>query len=66
MWFRRRRSDAIDKADEALADSLKSLRATKDRGPEVTTIAQGLKDLRERNHFAENLEEIIRRRGLQP
>lgn len=65
MWFRRRRSDTTEKAEEALASARKNLREIKDRATEVTTIVESLKDLRERNHFAENLEEIIRRRRLQ-
>ena len=63
MWFRRR-SEASKEAEEALKDAQENLEEVKKRGPEVTEVAKALRDIRERNHFAEQLEDlIIKRRG---
>jgi hypothetical protein len=61
MWFRRHRNNS--KADEALADAQQNLRAVQQRSTEVNQITKALKDMRERNHFAEALEDVIIRRG---
>lgn len=49
-------STARQEAERHLAD-------TRARWPEVRTVAGSLRDLRERNHFAEAIEESMRRRG---
>jgi len=64
VWFRRRSSDRSVEAEEALVEAQKNLDEVKRRGPEVTEVAQALRKMRERNHFAEQLEElIVKRRG---
>lgn len=51
-------------SEAALRDAQKNLRKVEKRGSEVTSVANALRELRERNHFAEQMEEIIvRRRG---
>ena len=47
-------------ADEALDDANRNLREIEKRGQEVTQVANALRDFRERNHFAEGLEAMIR------
>jgi hypothetical protein len=63
VWFLRR-SKRSDESIQALKDAQRNLVKVQRRGNEVTKIAKALKDIRERNHFAEQLEEIvIRRKG---
>lgn len=65
VWFRRRDKRRIKESKEALADANKSLREVQKRSDEVSYVANALKEIRERNHFAEQLEEImVRRRGM--
>lgn len=61
MWFLRRRLNKTKskEADEALKDAQANLKRVKRRGGEVSRIAESLKEIRERNHFAEQMEEII-------
>lgn len=62
MWFRRR--DKGEESAAALKDAKQNLRIVQKRGPEVSRVADALKDMRERNHFGEALQEIIvRKRG---
>lgn len=61
MWWRRRKTDTIVEATEALQDAEKNLQEVKDRSGEVRRISNALRDFRERNHFAEQLEAIILR-----
>jgi vacuolar-type H+-ATPase subunit H len=64
MWpLRRRRSKATEEATKALKDAEKNLHEVKERGCEVRKVATALKEIRERNHFAEQLEAIILRNG---
>lgn len=65
MWFRRRReTSSSEEAAKALLDARQNLREVRRRSTEVSKVAQALKDIRERNHFAEQMEEIlVRRRG---
>lgn len=65
MWFKRR-SRVNPESEAALRESSKRLREARDRGKEVTDIADALRQIRERNHFAEQLEDIIMRRRGQP
>ena len=60
MLFRRRRNT---EAAEALEDARKNLKKVQSRGGEVSRVAKALKDIRDRNHFAEALEAIIASRG---
>ena len=64
MWFRRRRasSKSAEEAKEALLEAQEALRTVQERGDEVTAISQESRDIRDRNHFADQLEEILRRR----
>ena len=65
MWLRRwSRRPVEQKSLEALANAEDSLQKVKKRGREVTRVANALRDVRERNHFAEQLEKmIVRPRG---
>ena len=58
MWFRRA-TDDNEEATEALKDATKNLRETKKRGTEVSMVANALRELRERDRFGEELEEIL-------
>lgn len=61
MWFRRRPES--QESQEALADANKNLRQVQGRASEVNNVTKALRDIRERNHFAEALEGIIAKRG---
>lgn len=63
MWFRRKSSKELEEAQEALKEAEETLKDIQDRGEEVTKVSKSLREFRERNHFAEKLEEIIFRRG---
>lgn len=65
MWFLRNRTASADEAKSALEDAKKNLRKIQDRSCDVTKVANALKEIRERNHFAEQLEAIISR-GIYP
>lgn len=58
MWPFRRKSDD-EEARKALADARKNLRRVQRRGEQVSSAADSLRDLRERNHFGEQLEAIF-------
>jgi len=67
MWFLRRRlSKSSEEAGEALEDARKNLRRVKKRGEEVTKLSESLREIREQNHFAEQMEEIILRKTKAP
>lgn len=61
MWFRRRRNESTEEAVKALEDAETHLTRIRTRGCEVSKVASALRDIRERNHFAEQMEEIILR-----
>lgn len=61
-----RRSDSSEEAKKALADAKHNLRKVQARSSEVSRVANALKEIRERNHFAEQLEAIIRSGGHYP
>jgi hypothetical protein len=69
VWFLRRRKDdkSGDEAKEALENAQQQLIEVQERGEEVTNLAQAFKELRERNHFSEKFEELLKfpRRSLQ-
>ena len=62
MWslWRNKGKEGEARADEALRSARRDLREIKGRSEEVTQVAAALRDFRERNHFAEGLEAIIR------
>lgn len=63
MWFPWRGKPVKD-VEAALRDANRGLRHAKNQSEEVSSLADSLREFRERNHFAEQLEEmIIRRRG---
>jgi hypothetical protein len=47
------------KSQQAVLDAAESLRQAKARDPEVRAVSKTLKDMRERNHFAEQLHVIL-------
>lgn len=57
MWIRKVKTQ--DQSRTALCESFKKLRETEKRDPEVAKAAEALRVLRERNHFAEQLESIM-------
>lgn len=65
MWFLRRRQNkaGLEEATDAIHVAKRSLRDVQSRETEVSKVSQALRELRERNHFAENLEAIMIRHG---
>lgn len=59
---RRRNPDDLTDAERARASALLNLAHAESRGPEVTRLARSLKELRERNHFAAQIERLIQGR----
>lgn len=60
MWFRRQKNSVQqDKAQAALDDAHENLKRTQDRACEVREVSKALKVMRERNHFAEQLQVIM-------
>lgn len=57
MWFRSHRTNGESK--RALEDADKHLQEVKKRTPEVHAIAKSLREIREKNHFAEQLQVIF-------
>jgi hypothetical protein len=66
MWFlRKRETKSTEEANKALLDARQNLREVRGRGREVSKVADALREIRERNHFIEQLEDIVtHRRGL--
>lgn len=65
MWPRRKsEKDTTEQATEALQDAQQNLQRVKRRGSEVKRVSTAIRNLRERNHFVEQIEEIIVRRGF--
>lgn len=62
MWFLRRRSKALEEADKALQRAERAKQEIEASGAEVTIVSSALKELRERNHFAERMQGIIQRK----
>lgn len=58
MLFRRRKQATQD-AQKALDEAREKLKEVRERGKEVSAISSALREIRERNHFAEQMEEII-------
>jgi hypothetical protein len=59
MWFRRRDKRSNEESRKAILESTQKLREVRERDPEVHAVAQTLKSIRERNHFAEQLRIIM-------
>jgi hypothetical protein len=65
MLFRRRRFSELEKAREAREAAEKSQEHVKKQQPEVTFFATAFREIRERNHLGEQLEEIMKRHRTQ-
>lgn len=65
MRFRRSKKTDVE-SEKALEEARENLREVQKRGGEVSKVANALKDLRERNHFAEQMEAIIIRQRGEP
>jgi hypothetical protein len=64
MWPFRRKIDEEVRADAALEDAERSLEEIKKRNPEVWRISSALRNIRERNHLSQQMDDIIAmRRG---
>ncbi len=60
MWFLHRPGNKSgDEAKKALEEAQQKLQEVQERGPEVTALSSAIKDIRERNHFIEKLQELI-------
>lgn len=59
MWFIRRDKEELKKSQQAILDAAESLRETKARDQEVHAVSKTLKEIREKNHFAEKLRIIM-------
>lgn len=56
LWNRNRTSEA----DQAHTEAQHGLREARDRWPEVRRVSTSLRELRERNHFAESITATFR------
>lgn len=65
MLFRRRREDTQE-AQRAVEEATKKLHEVKKRGKEVSAVSKALREIRERNHFADQMEEIFVHYGGSP
>lgn len=60
MWpFRKKATRNMKESQQAILDATNTLRRVQERDPEVHAISKTLKDIRERNHFAEQLRVIM-------
>jgi len=57
--FHRRGRGTNGESEKALADAQEHLATVQNRGQEVTEVSTGLRKIRERNHFAEQLHLLI-------
>ena len=64
MWFRRgdKKEESGD-SEKALREAENNLHRVQRRSEEVTELADAFREFRRRNHFAEQLEEIIGKRN---
>lgn len=60
MWFRKSRSEPKDESVEALEEAKEHLMGVANRSDEVYSLAASLRNMREKNHFAEQVVEIMR------
>jgi uncharacterized protein YhaN len=61
MWPRRKGKDKQE-SEDALNEAKNNLKEIKKRTAQVEEVVEALRELREGNHFAEQLEELIVRR----
>jgi len=62
MWsLRKRNNKQIKDSQQAILDATKSLREVHERDTEVHELSGALRNIRERNHFAEQLRVIMER-----
>lgn len=61
MWPFRRNKKHLIESQQAILDATASLRDVKSRDDEVHEVSGALKNIRERNHFAETLRVIMER-----
>jgi hypothetical protein len=59
MWPFRRNKDGVKESQQAILDATKTLREVRSRDEEVHAVSRTLKDIREKNHFAERLRVIM-------
>lgn len=63
MWFRRA-SEAEQEVKAALEDAQARLQEAQQKGPEASRLSRIFREVRERNHLAEQVEDfILRGRG---
>lgn len=60
MWFRKSRKDEDEESLKALEEAKEHLRDVSSRTDEVYSLAASLRNLRERNHFAETVVDLMR------
>jgi hypothetical protein len=60
-FFPRRDKQKAKDSQQAILDATKSLREVRERDDEVHQISGALRTIRERNHFAEQLQVIMER-----
>lgn len=58
MWFRKHQA-STGEADQAVEESANKLQATVERTAAVVEITTALRVLRERNHFVEQLRDVM-------
>jgi len=59
MYFPRRKNKGLADSENAVREAQANLEAVKSREEEVHEIAESLRVMRERNHFAEKLGDIF-------
>jgi hypothetical protein len=59
MWPFRRHPSKIKESQQAILDATATLQRVQERGPEVRAVSKTLKEIRERNHFADQLRTIM-------
>ena len=61
MCFRRskKKDPSLIESEEALTDAAKQLKKTKSKDSEVKRLAREMRELRNRNHFADRLQKIM-------
>lgn len=60
MWFRKSQKDEDDPSIKALEEAKEHLRDVSNRTDEVYSLAASLRNLREKNHFAETVVDLMR------
>lgn len=62
MWFQRHKIESRGETDSkaALVDAVENLHRTQGMTIEVREVATALRDMREKNHFAERLSDLMK------